>query len=271
MSTDLGAYTARIQHNGNLSPSLETLQSLHLAHATHIPFENLDILLGRPIRIDPDNVWSKLVKRKRGGYCFEQNALFARVLEAVGFPVKRMAARVRYGAAELRPRTHMLLSVMADGKEWLADVGFGAEGLLLPLPLKPEIESQHFDWRYRLVHEGQALVLQSLRPEGWFDMYAFTQEEHHPIDYEVSNHYTSTFPQSTFVNLLVAQLPGPKERLRLVNRTLSVQRQNGMEEVALPDDDAIVEALRERFGLEFPPGTRFAYKDAVPPPFASAR
>src|SRR5271169_2357064 len=106
MTLDLAAYARRIGHPGELAPTLETLKNLHLAHATHIPFENLDILLGQPIRLDLESLWAKLVTGGRGGYCFEQNALFAAVLETIGFRVTRLAARVRMGAAQVRPRSH---------------------------------------------------------------------------------------------------------------------------------------------------------------------
>src|SRR4051812_46933180 len=104
MSLDLEAYAARLDYHGDFSASVETLRALHFAHATHIPFENLDILLGRPIRLDLDSLIAKLIDGRRGGYCFEHNALFAAVLEAAGFRVRRLAARVRAGASGVRPR-----------------------------------------------------------------------------------------------------------------------------------------------------------------------
>jgi N-hydroxyarylamine O-acetyltransferase len=256
---DLQPYAARIEYTGEFAPTLRTLRDLHLAHATHIPFENLDILLGRPIRLDLDSLIAKLIHGKRGGYCFEQNALFAAVLETVGFPVKRLAARVRMGSTEVRARSHMLLAVEADGETWLADVGFGGEGLLLPLLLKSLEPQRHFGWQYRLVNENNQHVLQSLRPEGWFDLYSFTLEAQHPADYEVSNHFTSTYPGSPFVTRLIAQQPGKDVRLTLVNRQLTEQRPDAIAEVTLEDDDALLEILARRFGLEFPSGTRFAY------------
>src|SRR5262245_53404654 len=134
---DLDADRHRIGYTGPLTPTRETLAGLHLAHATHIPFENLDILLGRPIRLDLEALQAKLVRGRRGGYCFEQNTLFAAALERVGFPVTRLAARVRLGATGVRPRTHMLLKVDLEGASFLADVGFGGEGLLQPLPFVP--------------------------------------------------------------------------------------------------------------------------------------
>jgi N-hydroxyarylamine O-acetyltransferase len=173
-------------------------------------FENLDILLGRPILLDLESVFAKLIHARRGGYCFEQNALLAAVLETIGFPVRRLAARVRMGSSEIRPRSHMLLAVDVEGESWLADIGFGGDGLLLPVRLQAPEAQRHFGWQYRVIIDGGSHVLQSLRPEGWFDLYSFTLEEQHAADYEVSNYFTSTSPHSPFVNRLVVQLPGER-------------------------------------------------------------
>src|SRR5262249_12522387 len=122
---NLDAYFARIGYTGERRAAHAVLDAVHLAHATSVPFENLDIFLGRPIRIDLESVQAKLVHARRGGYCFEQNTLFAAVLEQLGFPVTCLAARVRLGASRVLPRTHMVLKVEAEGASWLADVGFG--------------------------------------------------------------------------------------------------------------------------------------------------
>src|SRR5438552_5613549 len=126
----LDAYLARIGYTGPREPTPAVLEAVHLAHATHIPFENLDIQLGRPILLDLASLQAKLVHGRRGGYCFEQNTLFAAALEQLGFRVTRLAARVRIGATRLSPRTHMTLKVDVDEGSWLADVGFGGAGLL---------------------------------------------------------------------------------------------------------------------------------------------
>ncbi len=256
---DLSAYAQRIEYTGGWTPTLETLQGLHFAHATHIPFENLDVLLRRPIRLDLESLWSKLVTGGRGGYCFEQNALFAAALEAAGFQLTRLAARVRMGAPAVRPRSHMLLAVDLDGQKWLADVGFGAEVFLHPIALKPGFVSEQFSWKYRVNREGDVFVLQSLRPEGWLDLYAFTLEEQHPVDYEVSNYFTSTHPDSIFLKTLIAQRPGPDRRWTLTNRSLIESTPNSQKETTVPDDNALLEVLKERFSLHFPPGTTFNY------------
>src|SRR5687767_10168065 len=129
MAFDLAAYLERIGYAGTPHPDRTTLAPLQLAHATHIPFENLDILLQRPVRLDIESLQAKLVEERRGGYCFEHNLLFAAALEAAGFSVTPLAGRVRYRTRRTLPRTHMLLLVSVGGADWIADVGFGLEGL----------------------------------------------------------------------------------------------------------------------------------------------
>jgi N-hydroxyarylamine O-acetyltransferase len=153
----------------------------------------------------------------------------------------------------------MLLALDVDGQKWLADVGFGAEVFLHPIPLKPGIVAPQFSWTYRVNTEGAGFVLQSLRPEGWLDLYAFTLEEQFPVDYEVSNYFTSTHPDSIFLKTLIAQRPGPDRRWTLTNRSLIESTPNSQKETTVPDDNALLEVLKERFSLHFPPGTTFNY------------
>jgi N-hydroxyarylamine O-acetyltransferase len=254
---DLDAYLSRIGHRGAHEPTLATLQAVHLAHATHIPFENLDILLGRPIRIDLKSLQAKLVEGGRGGYCFEQNTLFAAVLRALGFEVTLLAARVRFGATRVLPRTHMVLKVASEGAEWLADVGFGAAGLLLPVRFGDGEEVRQFAWTYRLIEEDGQWVLRSLREGAWTDLYVFTFEPQLAVDFEVANHYVSTHPQSRFVQTLTAQRVAPEERRTLINREITIERASGSERRTLADDDELLALLAESFGLRFPAGTRF--------------
>jgi N-hydroxyarylamine O-acetyltransferase len=254
---DLGAYLARIGYSGRLDPTVETLRGLHFAHATQIPFENLDILLGRGIALDLKSLQAKLVEGHRGGYCFEHNTLFAAVLESVGFAVTRLAARVRFGSQTIRPRSHMLLSVAVDGEQWLADVGFGGDGLLYPVRLNHEGEVRQGEWSYRVCVEGEVHVLQSLHAEGWFDLYAFTQEPQYAVDYVVSNHFTSTYPNSPFVRSLVAQRNSPEARWILRDRELTEERPDQKTMATIADDEALLATLADVFTLHFPAGTRF--------------
>ena len=253
---DLESYVRRIGYDGLREPTLRCLEALHLAHATRIPFENLDIQLGLPIRLDLEALQAKLVRGGRGGYCFEHNTLFAAVLERLGFRLDTMEARVRLGDPELSSRSHMTLKIHLPEGAWLADVGFGGEGLLGPVPFGGT-EIRRFGDSHRLAEEGRRTVLQSLRPEGWFDLYAVEPEPAQPIDRIVGNHYTSTYPASRFVTTLTAQLPTPEGRHVLRNRTYTVIRQGRAEVRELADPEELLQLLQEVFGLTFPAGTRF--------------
>lgn len=259
MSTllDLDAYLARIGYAGPTTPTLETLRALHLAHALSIPFENLDLFLGRSIRLDLEHLQEKLVKDRRGGYCFEHNTLFAAVLERLGFTVTTLAARVRFGNTKVLPRTHMLLKVDLEDAAWLADVGFGGEGLLGPVPLVPGAETKQGAWTYRVDREGELRVLQSWRVEGWFDLYSFTLEPQYPVNYEMANWFVSTYPDSIFLKTMTVQKSTPTGRYALRGYELSVDRGGGDRSTRTIADVDLPPLLAEAFGLDFPPGTLF--------------
>jgi len=252
---DLAAYLWRIGLPAAPRADLEGLQTLHLAHASTIPFENLDIQMGLPVRIDLASLQAKLVRRRRGGYCFEHNTLFLAVLRALGFEATPCEARVRRGATEVLPRTHMLLLVSLEGQTWLCDVGFGGEGLLQPVPLDGETHAQ-FNQAYRVVAEGDLQVLQCLRDRAWTDLYAFLPEARLSVDFEMGNHYTSTYPESRFIKTLTAQLPGPEVRRILRNRAYAEIRGDQVEGRELAVEE-LIPMLRETFGIDVPEGARF--------------
>lgn len=241
---DLDAYLERIGYDGPLAADAGTLRSLHRAHAETIPFENLDILLGRGIALDLDSVQDKLVRRPRGGYCYEHNLLFAAVLGRLGFAVTRLAARVQPSGSGVR--THMALRVEAGGEPWLADVGFGAS-LLEPLPLRAGTARQG-GWTYRLEPAGADRWL--LAQDGAGELYEVTLEPQRPIDYEVYNHYTATHPRSPFVGQVVALRTEPDTRYALRGRRLETTTtpagESETREVA-PDELAAV--LADPFGI----------------------
>src|SRR5262249_34793301 len=144
-----------------------------------------------------------------------------------------------------------------DGSPWLADVGFGAVGLLKPLSMGAGPVCDQFGALVRLVEEPAQLVLQTLADGAWKDMYAFTFEPHFPIDYEPANYYVSTHPESPFVQTLTVQLPAPGRRRTLVNRELTETLGDSVTTRTLADDSELLSVLSELFGLTFPPGTRF--------------
>jgi N-hydroxyarylamine O-acetyltransferase len=254
---DLDAYLARIGERPPLAPALEGLVRLHRAHCAAIPFENLDILRGRPIALDLPALEAKLVRARRGGYCFEQNTLFRAALEALGFRVTSLAARVRVGTTEVRPRTHMLLRVDLPDGPFVADVGFGADGLVHPIPLAEGSETWVGFVGHRLRREGEAWVLEGNTDGAWADHYAFTLEPHHPVDFVMANHFTSTYPRSPFVLNLTAQRSWPERRTVLRNRDLVVREGGRATATAVRDPEHLLEVLASHFDLVFPAGTRF--------------
>ena len=255
---DLPAYLSRVGYDGALLPNREVLTALHLAHASRVPFENLDILLGRRISLDLADLQAKLVAAGRGGYCFEQNLLFWAALEKIGFSVTPLAARVRFRTDRTLARTHMLLRVEAEKLAYLADVGFGGEGLLLPIPLDVAHPVRQFAWSYRIVEESGLRVLQSLHGGKWTDLYAFTEERQALADYQMANWYTSTHPDSKFVQMLIVQKSTPEARTFLHNRELTVDTgdDSGYRR-QLADDGKVLAVLTEVFGIHLPAETAF--------------
>ncbi len=161
------------------------------------------------------------------------------------------------GATRVLPRTHMLLRVEIGAESWLADVGFGASGLLRPMRLVSGAVSRQFVWTYRVVEESGLWILQGLQNDAWQDMYAFTLEPQFPVDYEMANHYTSTHPSSRFVQTLTAQLSTPEARYTLRGREFTVEKGPELRQQTIEDDEALLQVLARPFGLRFPAGTRF--------------
>jgi N-hydroxyarylamine O-acetyltransferase len=253
---DLNSYLQRIGISGPLGRDLQFLKMLHLKHATTIPFENLDIQLGKGISLDVDDLQRKMIHSKRGGYCFEQNTLMQEVLRDLEYHVIACEARVRMGRSLVTSRTHMLLIVHLTEGRYLVDVGFGGDGLLLPVPLDGTEETQ-FLWTYRVFREGDLHVLQVLRQQQWFDLYAFVPEERHPVDFQVANWYTSAHPESRFVQTLTVQLPTPEARYILRNKLFIIQRGGAEESREIKTAVELLALLDKTFGLSFPAGTQF--------------
>ena len=255
---DRSAYLARIGYEGALTPSIETLQSLHRAHVMTVPFENLDIHLGRPISLDPADLFRKIVVDRRGGYCFELNGLFALLLEDVGFAVTRLAARVLYGAEGVRPRSHQLLRVQLGEAAWIADVGFGGNGLLEPLRMADgQVEQQGTD-RFRLVaQEREGYLLQCDMDRVWTNLYSFALDSWLPIDYTFANYYHSHSPDSLFMQRRICTMPTPEGRTTLMDNLLKLRGREGTQELEVTSEDEGRQLLQEHFGLTVNDHLRF--------------
>ncbi|MCC6648715.1 MAG: arylamine N-acetyltransferase [Polyangiaceae bacterium] len=266
MTLDLDAYWSRIGWRpdaGGTGPSEAQLHALALAHVQRVPFENLDVLLGRGVSIDPDAVFDKLVRRRRGGYCFEQNTLLHRVLSSLGYDAELLSARVRLGRGrDVTPaRTHVLNRVRLGGVSYLLDVGVGGLSPTFALRLAPGEQRRTHEPR-RLVWEGdwageargpEARIFHQVALDGaWQDVCELTLERSHPVDREVGNWYTSRHPKSHFLDKLTVARATPGGRVTLLNRRLTVRDGDAVRVEELPTPQALVGALRDRFGIELP-------------------
>lgn len=261
---DLPAYLARIGVANVERADLATLTRLHRAHIAAIPFENLDIQMGRPIELDAMSLQACLVNRRRGGYCFQQNGLFRLVLMALGYAVRQHDARVRLDSTgAVSARTHLVLVVSIDGQEWLADVGFGGSGIIEPLALESPATVQD-GWTFRMTREGRLRVLQRSRADGWDDLYVFADDDVAPIDCIVGNWFTSTHPESKFVRTLTAQRMLGDTRHVLRNLSYSVATAGGDWQTRTVARGELIPLLRDVFGLDVPENARFRAIDDPP-------
>ena len=250
---DLVGYCRRIGYIAELKPTLATLRSLHVAHVGHIPFENIDVLLERRILLDTASLQQKLVTDRRGGYCFEQNCFFKDVLETIGFRVTGLGARVRYGTDGIRPRTHMALLVEAEGRRYLADTGFGAHGLLEPIALEEGAIAELPIVSFRVIEEaGGHWVLQATWEGTWSDLYVFTLEPQERVDYVMCSHFTATYPESIFRQMITAQIVRREERKILRHGELKIIRADGVQSSPVRNEADARVVLSEHFGIQLP-------------------
>ncbi|MBX3331722.1 MAG: arylamine N-acetyltransferase [Nitrospira sp.] len=226
---DLNAYFKRIGYEGAGRPTLDTLRAIQLRHTESIAFENLNPLMGWPVRLDLESLQQKLVRDGRGGYCFEQNLLLKHVLDALGFRVTGLAARVLWNMPEgaVPPRSHMLLLVDLDERRYVVDAGFGEVTLTCPLRLEINIEQTTPHEPFRLVQARDEFIEQVKIGDNWVSLYRFDLSEQFLPDYEMANWYISTHPESRFVTGLLAARPAPDRRYGLLNNQLTVHHRAG--------------------------------------------
>jgi len=251
----LDAYLARIGYAGPRTATLDTLQAVHALHPAAIPFENLNPLLGWPVSLEVRSLQAKLVAGGRGGWCFEHNTLLRYGLEALGFSVTSLAARVLWNASSgspLGPRSHMLLLVDVGGLIYLADVGFGGNVLTAPLRLQPHITQLTPNEPHRLLPLENGFVLEASWGGQWKPLYRFTLEPQFPADYEVSNWYLCHHPGSLFRQVLMTARVTADGRYALRNNTLSIHRKNKTEKRILADAAALRSSLENDFALQLP-------------------
>ncbi|MGC2963212.1 arylamine N-acetyltransferase family protein [Paraburkholderia graminis] len=252
---NLDNYFARIGYAGPRAPTLEVLQAIHRLHPRAIPFENLNPLTRRAVKLDLESVETRLVDDHRGGYCFEQNTLLANVLQELGFRVTPLIGRVLWGRepGAVTPRTHMVLRIDLDNEAWIADVGLGSVTLTSPLRLSPGLAQRTDLGIFRLADASRdALYLEvQARDENWSRAYRFDLHPVEWIDYETSNWYTSTSPEAIFASNLIVCRVLSGTRLTLLNDQVNERAADGslIGEQRLASADELAACLRERFGL----------------------
>ncbi|MXS84541.1 arylamine N-acetyltransferase [Nitrosomonas sp. HPC101] len=252
----LSRYFERIGYRGAAENTLEVLHALTRAHTQTIPFENLDVYLRRPIHLEMDALFNKLVVARRGGYCFEQNGLFLQVLLQLGFDARPLAARVRLRVtdrSEIPARTHLFIGIDLDGQQWITDVGVGGYSLTRALLWQENLEQDTLHDRRRLIHEAGRWFHQVWMEDHWLDVYEFRGEQMPASDQKVANWYTSTYPESSFTKQIMAARALPDGgRISLLDGLFKHRYPDGRVVAHHVASDELKHVLLEQFAIRWP-------------------
>lgn len=253
---NLDAYCRRIGHEGPRTPTLATLAELQRCHVSAITFEAIDVLLGLPVDIGAAAVDAKLIDARRGGYCFEQNSLFKRALEAIGFQVEGLLGRVhwmRAPEAGTPARSHMALRVWIEGEAWLVDAGFGSCVPTAPLRLADPLAQRLSHDTYRIVHHPLGFRLDLLIGDGWSPVYDMPLDLPADIDYVVANWFTSTHPSALFRRDLMVARTVHDARFTLLRNQMTVRTTGGDVRKEQLSASSLLDALHDVFQLPVAP------------------
>jgi N-hydroxyarylamine O-acetyltransferase len=247
---DTAAYLQRIHYIGRLEPTAETLHALQQAHLLAVPFENLDIHLGRPIILDHGLLFDKIVRQRRGGFCYELNGLFAALLQQLGFHVTLLSARVTTADGGFGPEyDHLVLLVQLE-ERWLVDVGFG-DSFHRPLRLDERGEQSDGRRSYRLDFDGTNYTLH--QHDGlttWEPQHIFTDRPRRFAEFDDMCHYHQTSPDSPFPRKRLCTQATPAGRITVSNQRLIISYNGTRREEELPDAAAFTAALQQYFGID---------------------
>lgn len=247
----LPEFFQRIRYHGDGNADIKTVEALMTQQLMHIPFENIDVLKGVEISMQPEKIVDKLIHQQRGGYCFELNGLFALALQALNIPYQLIGARP-WVRGEKKPRTHLALAVELDNELWLCDLGFGRYGIRKPINLKqldqPIVQGND---RFMLTLDGAgSYTLKARVNEEWAEQYEFDLIRQDWIDFIPANHYTSTHPDSIFVHNLVLVLYTETGRKIMSNQLLKLIN-GSQQEVQEISYSNMPEVIRAEFNLPY--------------------
>ena len=248
---DLQTYLNRIKFTGELAPSYPVLAQLQDAHLQTVPFENLDIHLGRKITLDRSRIFTKLMSNNRGGFCYEQNGLFSWLLETIGFDITLLSARV-YDEEKQKlgiEFDHLAIMVTLDGVQWLVDVGFG-HSFAMPLRIQTEAIQDAGDTKYQIVQDGDFLMLRIKEGGGdWFDRYQFSLIPRKYQDFAGGCHYHQTSPNTSFTQGMLCSIAKPNGRITLTDDKLIITNNGDRSETAVLDNNHFSQLLKQHFSI----------------------
>ena len=247
---DIRAYLQRLNYTGAIAPNAETLRLLQLAHLRAVPFENLSIHSGEPVVLDDRALFEKIVSRRRGGFCYELNGLFAALLRGLGFEVEMLSAQVANAEGIFGPDFDHMTLMVTRADRWLVDVGFG-DSFLEPLRLDEESTQGHGIHTYRIEHEGEFLVLMKQTNENeWKSQYRFTLKPYQYSDFAEMCRYHQTSPQSHFTRARICSRATTDGRITLSGLRLITSADDGLrQERILTNDEEYATILRDHFGI----------------------
>jgi N-hydroxyarylamine O-acetyltransferase len=246
---DINAYFNRIKYSGSRAPTADTLRQLHNAHVRAIPFENLDIHLGRAIVLDNDKFYEKIVNKNRGGFCYELNGLFAALLRALDFNVTMLSARVYNNDILGAEFDHMVLFVQLE-ERWLADVGYGAL-FFEPLRMDDRNDQIQRNVIYRIEQNSDIWKLKVQYPgDSWKDFYQFTLIPRQLQDYAEMCRWHQVSPQSWHTQNRICTIPTPDGRITLNGMNLVIRKGKDRTERELKTKKEYVRALKSYFGID---------------------
>lgn len=251
MPFDLPAYLRRVGLETS-SPDLAGLKALQAAQISAIPFENVLPFLGKVPELDADSLWRKLVAERCGGYCFELNSLLGAALDTLGFPARKVLARVRQGAAEGGARSHLAFVVTLDGAEWLVDAGFGGQAPAEPVRISDDPQPIR-DQSYRIRYEEPSgeHVLERLTDEGSFPLYGFDRVDVRPADIEGANFLCAASPKMPFARSLKFYRLTDKGFFSFLDGRARLVVGGEAREWQIEDADELTRFLRRDLGLGY--------------------
>lgn len=242
---NLTDYLSRIGYEGEVSPDVATITQLVQKQLRSIPFENTEVQAGRIPSMVPEDIVDKVINRRRGGYCYEVNGVFAMALTAIGFEWYFAGARSMLYPTR-RPKTHMVVIVRIEGRDYLCDCGFGGYALRSPIEIGTgEVVVQEGD-RYRLELIDGEYVLGAMVQGEWQRLYGFALQNQEWIEFTLANYFNATSPDTVFTQKKLAILQTPNGRKILVDNELKLIEDGRMEKLEVDYESA----LKEHFGLE---------------------